>query len=310
MSKLVVFSDLHAHNYRRFDVDGSRLTNTVKALLDIYQHGEGIQAEGALFAGDLYDSQKMLPTSVVNSIVSAYSVCGLHTLGISGNHDHSTRNTIASPAMSALHHVAESSSYFSLIDNTYWRIGGQRVAGIPYYSFKEDFDAALNLLYTELGDKVDDVVLLIHQTPKGLIDFDIPWEVDPEDSRLQAFKMVFCGHIHVRRKLADNFWLVGNPLAQSFSDGSQDKGFLVYDTEANSVEFVGLDYPKFIVGEDAEDGNYYRPDISGSDKLSSVAFTGQDFDSANTPADLVKSYWADVDGVDEDLLTLGLHFIS
>jgi len=82
-------------------------------------------------------------------------------------------------------------------------------------------------------------VLLIHQTPEHSNPM-IPFDVQPEEFGCR----VFCGHIH-RYEDMGNLVIIGSPLHRDLEDVGQDKGFLVYDLNADTYDRVLLDYPKF-----------------------------------------------------------------
>lgn len=241
--KFLVFSDLHIHNYKKFDVEGSRLENCLKVLVDVFEYASINKISKILFAGDLYDQQKSIPAEVINATIETFQHCfikypGIQFIAISGNHDHSSKNTSEHSAITALTHLNNVFGDFMLIDDTYWSMGnGIRVYGTPYYSHSKDFELAKPGV-----DSSGIQLLLIHQTPKHSNEM-IPYDCDAED--FEDFDFVFCGHIHKHERVTDNFVIVGSPLHRDLGDEGQDKGFLVFDTDVMDYERVILNYPKF-----------------------------------------------------------------
>lgn len=67
--EVVVFSDLHVHNYKNFDRNGSRLENCLKVLDDVFAFANGNDINTILFAGDIVDQQQAVPTVASNALM-------------------------------------------------------------------------------------------------------------------------------------------------------------------------------------------------------------------------------------------------
>jgi DNA repair exonuclease SbcCD nuclease subunit len=212
----------------------------------MFEAADALGIQLILFAGDLYDQQKSLPTEVVNQTISTFRELfskypNIHFVAISGNHDHNSKNTSNLKAETGLTHLATIFDNFLLIDNDYIDTGENiRIHGIPYYSHKAHYDLALEGCRMNLNTKTN--LLLIHQTPRHSNPM-IPSDVDP--TQYGDFDFVFCGHIHKRERVAENFVVVGSPLHRDLGDEGETKGFLIFDTHENDYEFIYLDYPRF-----------------------------------------------------------------
>lgn len=296
--KIAIFSDLHIHNYKRFDVNGSRLLNCLSALSSIfwYCHNTGIRH--IVFGGDLFDQKKALPTEVINATAKAFSLLfsqhpDIEFYAISGNHDHATKNLYDNPCEHSLTWLSYMfPNNFTVIDNGAYRLPEVTIYGIPYYQTKEDFDKALQRAKGQL--------LFIHQTPYGIKNKFIHTDVDPSD--FMHFKHVFCGHIHQHEKLLDNFTVIGSPLHRDFGDVGEDNGFLVYDTQTNTFvrELLGL--PKFekVQTITEESQNYQQEIVQEIEQHTDL----EQYDNSKSHSELVTNYWKD-NSEDEQLLNVG-----
>lgn len=312
-------SDVQVHNYKKFDQKGSRLRNCLNVIEDIFKFNHKNKIKYTLFGGDLYDSQKNLPTEVVNETIATFKKMFEQYpeqvwLAISGNHDHATKNLIDKPAITALTHLSEVfRDKFLLIDNMRYSIPGVDVIGIPYYEYKEHFKKRLEDSIECLGDKIRPEILMIHQTPKHSNPF-IPYDTDPEDPIYERFDYVLCGHIHKREDITENFSLIGSPLHRDLSDEGQEKGFLVFDTDNLKAGYKFIHLKKYPVyktssNPNPDDTDYVIP-IIDIEEEEDQSFETKKFTVSNSHSDLVKNYWESVGGGDKQLLELGLKFIS
>lgn len=329
MSKAVIFSDLHIHNYKQFNKGQNRLQNCLKVLMDLGAFCTQYNIPYILFVGDLYDTQKALLTEVVNSTVDTFVTFSqeypdIKIIAISGNHDHSTKNLFDKPAETALQHIAAIiPDTFILIDNDVYEGEGFTVSGIPYYEYPEHFDKALSMSKSsaeERGFPNEKNYLLIHQTPKGLDNAMIPFDCNPADPRFGFFDHTFCGHIHKRKEILSNFTIVGSPIHRDMSDVGQTKGFYVMNLlkPEKGLKFCPLaGYPEFVevfeeemTEELEESGNF----VMVKPRMESFASTSieeiENFDTNLGAEDLIRNYWQSVDGKDEELLSIGLNFLK
>lgn len=340
--KILIYSDIQHNAYKAYakQLNISRLDVGFKVsdLIYNYAHDNGITS--VLFVGDFYDSQKSLPTEVVNMAVPYVmnlkeQYPDLYTIAISGNHDYASKNLLHKPAITALSHIARINNNFKVIDNGNVVIqdlknGGDtvQVDGIPYYEFPEHFQVKLK----EAHDRVVKAkavspdrkfILLIHQTPNGIPGINIPHDTDVNDELYDIWDEVFCGHIHTPVRIKPNFTLVGNPNHRDLSDLGDEKGFWVLDTETGDKVFHSLKgrYPEFRYQTVAK-GDSFKPDgenfliplYEQDMKLPGMSIgdslNADDFSPSNTPQALIKNYWLVVDGVDEENLAVGLECLT
>lgn len=325
--KVLIYSDIHIHNYKSYGKpDRSRLRVCLDVLEEIYFHAHENGIKHILFAGDLVDSQGKLPTSVVNGVLATFLKLAMKypeiiCYAISGNHDHASKNLIHEPAITALDFVADGvPNNFIIIDNKDKIIADNiLVSGVPYYEIPEHYNQAL-AQRKEAVDRYKQqepkfyTILLVHQTPEGLPNPNIPTDTNPNDPVYYSWDDVNCGHIHDRMELTDRFTLVGNTHHRDRADEGKEKGFYVLDTVARKKKFVSLKglYPEFITvrlgpGEvmPYDPVNYTVPEYTEAKALSGTVDT-EDFAGDLSEQKLVENYWQEVDGEDKELLSIGL----
>lgn len=326
--KFSVFSDLHAHNYKSFDSNGSRLNNAVQVIRDVFNKSNAQGVDTIFFGGDLFHLHKMIPTVVENALISVFGEMfkkypNTTLYAITGNHDFEKKNlfvNLSATANGALKHLSQIFDNFRLLDGltTTQHGSGVTISGVPYYDYKEHFIQAVNDTRERL-DPNEFNILLTHQTPSGLIDFPIESDTDPTND-YNGFDLVLNGHIHTRRQLTEKYFLIGSPLAQNFSDPLEERGFSIFTITDKSEfiqEFINLNYPKFITireGEDTPDNypnDYVKvlPSFADIKLQTSLTDTEIDFDLGVKAKDLVNNYGKFME-LSPDLLAVGLKFVE
>lgn len=325
---VAIYSDLHAHNYKQFDKDGSRLNNCLEAIKDVYDLCDKSGIGVVLFVGDLFDQQKNLPTVVVNAMARLFKELAkkypkIICYAITGNHDQAEKSLIHREAASALEHVETMvSTNFIIVDNASARIAeGVIVHGIPYYEYPEHFKQALEERAGRVFREAGTNLLLIHQTPSGIMNGHIATDTNTDDPLYDIFDYVFCGHIHTHQQMTDNFCVVGSPIHRDLGDAGEDKGFLIFDTERLEHKRIILSdkYPKFetrkvAAGEALDfsgESNYIIPEVvlEASTENEGDA-SAEEFSSSLKAEELVKNYWKSVDGKNKKLLEQGLKLLK
>lgn len=91
--------------------------------------------------------------------------------------------------------------------------------------------------------------VVLADTPYSLEDFGL---IGPPDQRV--FDWAFFGDIHKHQVLGDSdrekaaaVYYCGSPYAQNWGERETEKGFLVFDSEEESVELIDTGLPKFMV---------------------------------------------------------------
>lgn len=121
---------------------------------------------------------------------------------------------------------------------------GVTFACLPFRkTWKESRDAARLLAKKAAKSKNKVKLLLFHNDISGctysnLNTRESESKITMRSMRAEQYTMCFGGHVHLRQKLGKNGWFVGNPFATDMGEVDQQKGFLVYDTDKNTVKFI------------------------------------------------------------------------
>lgn len=223
---MVIFSDLHAHNF--LGISDDRL-NIIKNVLSEVLEKARQTDKIVLFCGDITHKHGYIPTVVFLALHEVFSKYPDVTIyAISGNHDHATKNYLTSTALSSIDVFARALPNFINIDYKITKIGGYHVVGVPYFHDNQDFYRLLETVNTSpnIFEQPEKTILLAHQTPVGIFNSFIPADVDINHEYMQKFDYVFFGHIHRYQDFGNNRFMVGNPLVQDDSDIGNPKGFL------------------------------------------------------------------------------------
>lgn len=263
----VFFSDLHIHNYRKFDGGtGKRLDNTLKVIEYIYDFSCRNGIDTIVFSGDMFDQPKILPVIVVNKVVTLFTELvknhpNIHLVCITGNHDQATVQLLDVTAETSLQFLALLfPENIKLIDGSYVDVRPDvRIYGLPYFEYKEHFISQLDVLLASDGftQWAFSKILLTHQ----VLGKDVPYDCDIacDDARFEPFGLVANGHIHKTEWLHSNVLNVGSPIHRDVDDEGLDKGFFVFDlTALEKYRFISLNskFPTIITkvyGEDLTD---------------------------------------------------------
>lgn len=330
------FTDVHVHNYRNYDVNGSRLKNTLDVIERIFEFADANGIKYILFSGDLLEKQQVIPTIVQNELTALFKRLfetyeDIHFIAISGNHDQALSQS-GKVSLSALDTVKESRAVsglysfstifdrFVLIDNDIIDLGDCLVAGVPYYEHSQELNDAITSINERVVRKEKKAFLMIHQTPSGLRGSygNIPIDIDCDSELFECYDRVFCGHIHAKHDLG-KVLVGGSPIQSNFGDSSERKGFYAYNLSNNKSKFIDLtdDYPKFIsinegevVDEALEESSYVKviPAIKAVTEEESERLEKYRVD--NSAETLLRNYWEEVDGNDTSLLDTGLSFLK
>lgn len=302
----IAYSDHHIGEFKQFDKEGSRLRNS----LDVWRIISYVAKQKkvpVLFAGDLFETAKMMPNSVFESTLNSYMENidrrGVDFYAIDGNHDQSESNTITHRSPNYLKGFKVFDTFHHLEYEGIER-SNFKVFGIPYLKRNEGFVKIVGKLSKKVV-KGKPNILLIHTDlpsvpyPNGMTPDNIPGMPRRLNKLFKKFDLVLCGHIHKKKKVASNIIMLGAPQQQSAEETGLRMGYWeVYDD--NSVKFKHLDmYPKFeylMEGKELPDKfNYYtiipKPPKKSKEKDKQVK---EKFNSSISNKNLVKNYLGEI----------------
>lgn len=224
--------------------------DAVNCISQIREHAVAIGADLVLFGGDLFHVRKHIPVRTFNAVydeMARFSLEKIPIVMIHGNHDQVDKagDEYSIYAFSSFLHVVDKPGwvYADGIDKTEYAI-----MAVPY---TEDVEAVKQLVSEPCLNSSAHKIFLGHFGVQGALvgsDFVYPGTYDPNVTDLEPdrFDAVFLGHFHKYQKLAENAYYVGAPLQHNWGDTGEERGFLIYDTETCTHEFVPLKAPKFV----------------------------------------------------------------
>ena len=258
--KLLLFSDLHAHEFSDFShIDektglNSRLLWCVRVIHKIRKEAVKRGIKHVLFGGDLFHVRGIVRVPVLQSVGSAFFRLARETevTILAGNHDQSDKEGT---------HVASAVFKRKKIEVvSKWKILPQFPHSAAFaYDWKPDrlranlkkaYDKGVRHLFMHVG---------IHGAQTGPRDFIPREEIDPDE--FKRFRRVFTGHYHKGQDIGRNITYIGSALQHYRSEMSYKTGFIVYDFEDNTYERVPIRTPRFRRWEAESDdrrvrGNY------------------------------------------------------
>jgi DNA repair exonuclease SbcCD nuclease subunit len=255
MTKVAIFSDLHAHPFKPYagileNGMNSRLADAVHCIDQVVDYCVSEGVDLALFGGDLFHVRRTINVAAFNAVyesMSKFALNGIPLVMIHGNHDQADKkgNT---------HSIHAFRTFCSVTDNPGWLVVHGK-SGEPY--------AIMAIPYMENVEQLRDIVqepCPIAQVPKILLghlgirgakvgaDFVYvnPYDADAADLNAGAFDAAYLGHHHLHQQIAANGWYIGAALQHNWGDRDQWRGFLVYDTETKSHTRHTLQAPQFV----------------------------------------------------------------
>jgi len=232
MKKLLIFSDLHLDNYRRFSTTGagglnSRLIQQTNVVQQVIKIAEEIHPEAIVFLGDLFNGQgasisKLLYMMGYNLVKQLQDLYKLYI--IIGNHDIFGPNHILGP-------MSEMSNVIIVDETRHVDLLGRDIAMMPWGGIMPNH-----------GD-----IVLGHLDIEGFrtgLGYELPGTIHPKE--LANFKLVISGHYHSYQEMKPNIIYCGAVMPITFGDvADEDYGVLLLDEKLNTNRII-IDSPKFI----------------------------------------------------------------
>lgn len=265
MSRIVLFSDLHAHPFKPYATllpngRNSRLNDAVECVRQIREHAVAVGADLVLFGGDMFHVRKNIHVAAFNLIYEEMAKFSLEKIPIAmihGNHDQADRagDEYSTYAFGAFSTIIDKPGWVS-VDGASKRdrIG---ILGVPY---TEDIELLRRASAEAAPSDVTHKVFLGHFGVQGAqlgADFvySSPYDAQLTDFGPEQFDASFLGHYHMYQQLgteAQNVHYIGAPLHHNWGDRGQQRGFVIYDTDTRTHEHVKLQAPEFVVMDEIE----------------------------------------------------------
>jgi exonuclease SbcD len=268
--ELVIFSDLHAHNFRYGskrivhpdrNVQGlynSRLLDCVAVLRQIETYCGQHQITNILFGGDLFHRRSSVSTDVFSRVYEEIATSFRTFTMIPGNHDYGDRAGHVHSLLSFDHlfnvTVMDSVGFTNLVSSS-----GDKAVGLVTVPYTDNPDKAREWLKQagELADtkftKKATKILLAHLGMQGArvgSDYVLVSPGDPgvDDVPYDKFTACFFGHFHQHQKIFRNGWYIGATHSHNWGDANTIRGFLHVKVFDDHVTFQQIESkaPRFL----------------------------------------------------------------
>ena len=239
--KILIFSDLHLHNwpYGSTLVDGmnSRLKAQADVLDVIAKASEA--ADHVVFCGDLFHTHGKMDAAVLKVAYEGMQAIMDNCpsfIALVGNHDTADKS-MKTHAMHWLRGIG-----VEVVDKpTHDFYDRSWLPHCSYLPYTED-KAVIEEFFSKCGE-----VCFMHQgvatVPMGsgfLIDEILTLDMIPD-----PVKHVFTGHYHQHTRVSDKLTVVGSTMQHNWSDTGDTRGYVWYDTETGNIELVDVGAPRF-----------------------------------------------------------------
>lgn len=263
----IIYSDLHLNNWPSFNKNNIRLTNGLKAMLDIRKKSIKLEVP-IIFLGDIFHKHETVSNEFMSQVLPELRAIidnNPHkTYAISGNHDQAEQNFIGDASVSYIDTLSRLFDNFVSVDFNTFIIGDYYFHGIPYLTNDVGLLEEIKNIGFRFKDKKN--ILLLHTTLPTARDTDgreIHSNLEQNEflKATKNFKLILSGHIHKPEEIIKKFmYSIGAPQQQRATDRDCDMGYwILFDNL--KMRFKKLNYPKFVYYSDdtdrKDDGNFW-----------------------------------------------------
>ena len=320
--KVIIVGDIHAHNYKSFNVGDNRLNNIIELINYLFRYAFLNKVKKIIIVGDLHNNMEVISTKVVNRLIKCFknnfnTYNNIDVLALSGNHDFATKNLIDSPGESALNYLNQAFEDRFLLSSNHLSIdysSGIEVCMhfVPYYEYPEHFKEAVRKINIKLHQFN---YLFTHQLVGLGIDA-VDEDISFDDPLFNNFEIVFNGHVHYGRKVSPGFINVGSPIHRDAGDMGIRKGFWIMNLyEPSTLEFHDITemFPQFIYKKEDEsltewESKQYIIRQPVIEKTSEEDEISEKFAISLRPETIIKNYCKEVG--EEDKLSYGMNLLK
>ena len=249
--KTLIFSDLHAHNFKQFAKQKNGLNSRFAEIIDVLYQIRDLcvsnKVETVIFGGDMFHAHTNVEHDVYNLTKEAFNeICQVApVISIAGQHDLQFKKGYKKE------HV--SFSAFTTIPNFYYLNNEKHITknGLTIYGHSWVFDEEFNDIPFQTAD-----IGIFHATIKNsdIGGYTLPNGITTEKIK-NLYKLIVVGDIH-KPFHGGNILIPGAPLQHNFNDEGQDRGCWIVDIEKNAFKFHKLNYTEFVTAT-VNDGNCY-----------------------------------------------------
>lgn len=273
--KFAVLADIHAYGstvYSGTGVDGINIR--LQLILDeMLRSAKTLLDEGGktmFIAGDIFHTRGSIDPEVLNPLrgtVEEILNTGIDIHAIPGNHDLKSKDSRAlSSQIENLAQISIAGGMFRCYNEvTSFQIDGQWFGFVPWRASIKDFLEDMGDLSAHPAHA--DMHVFIHAGIDGVLSGMPAHGLTDADLAAFGFKRVYAGHYHNHVIFPGNKVVsIGATTHHNWGDVSTRAGFLIVDTDADTVTFHDTQAPKFadLTGLDELEmelecrGNYVR----------------------------------------------------
>lgn len=250
--KIAIFSDPHAHNFKKFHTIknglNSRLTDIMDTFYTINAYVKANKIDATICAGDMLHTFSFIDNDVLNLLSDALKNWNSPFVYIPGNHDVKSKASYDRTAVgtSSFSNISDNIIY---LDNQATTIKNVCIYGLGWRESKDFYNTEFKSADILVGHQLIENSLV----PNGL---QITKELRDN------YNFLIFGDVHSKELVHPNVLIPGAPIQHNFNDEGQERGFWILDTKDYSTEFIPIESPKFITVETVKDikdkYNFYR----------------------------------------------------
>ena len=231
--KIIHTGDLHLKKFYKgrlpLDVSNKLLEDSWRALFEVFEFSNEVQADIILIAGDLFE-REFFNLRDLDRFLDLVKRVKAKVFIAFGNHDYLSDDNLFLKVNlpENLYIFKNELDYFELSELK------TRIYGISYdsFAFNKDFDdIRLDENFINIG--------LFHSDLKDERYLPLSKEF------VEKFNYVALGHIHKRGKVFENTYYSGSLTPLSFKDQGK-RGIIFLDNEKNSIEFKDFSKREFV----------------------------------------------------------------
>lgn len=229
--RLIITADIHLGEQGRLD-------DCIGALCAMRTYADEHDIHHVLVLGDLFHNRININIEVGNAAVDFFRETNENYdqewFAFPGNHDMFMKNSWRTNSLKMLGDIItliEQPGLIKIDNNRFWII--------PFIHYENVYMKVLREI--EEMYQPGDVLLTHIGTANAILNVCFlhkHWSVvNFADSK---FDKIFSGHFHCYQEVGDNLWYPGSIIPFNFNEGFVDHGFLIYDTNDRTHEFVNI----------------------------------------------------------------------
>lgn len=257
--KILLFSDLHLHNHSEFAQPvgsgvNTRAVNSLRVLTELKQLVARKNIPVTCFCGDFWEVRGQIPTALLDVVYELLAELSFQCklLMIRGQHDLATDEKDGPSGLD----IFEKLENVHLLSRNYPYVDKAKKLVVFGCNSDENLDELSDACeqfrkYKPVGVEPTRILLMhtiiggaklsqSHEATEGLSlsylqDFMLKYRIS----------QAFVGDVHLRQDLSEQVHYIGNCIQKNFGEAGQKKGAVLYDTKADSVDFVPVSSPQF-----------------------------------------------------------------